>query len=223
MGEKVLQIKRIITIFLVIFVLFISMIIIAAVIEVNREQVHSEVMTFDQPIRISAMTFAELNRVIQSQYPQYCDGMIFVDATAKLRFRGNTILQAEASLVYDRYIDESMEGGNVETYICRFDLTANTFVAVEHVFGSGRSISVSDNVLSDNMIKTPFDQYIYHANEVIDLQSDQEYRMEADCTESWMKLALRSVRDGALLYRETLTQWPESDHFSERTFELIDD
>lgn len=199
------------------------MIIIAAIIEVNREQVHSETTTIDQPIRISAMTFAELDRVIQSQYPQYCDGMIFVDATAELQFRGNMILQAEASLVYYRYIDESMEGGNVETYVCHFDLTTNMFVSVEHVFGSGKSISVSDNVLGDNIIKTLLDQYIYHANEAIDQQSDREYRMEADCTEGWMKLVLRSTWDDAFLYRETLTQWPESDHFNERTFELIDD
>ena len=223
MREHALPIKRIITIFLVVFVLFVLMIILAAMIEVNREQVYSETTTIDQPIRIYAMTFAELDRVVQSQYPQYCDGMIFADATAELQFCGNTILQAEANLVYYRYIDESMEGGNVETYICRFNLTTNTFVSVEHVFGSGRSISVSDHVLGDYIIKTPLDQYVFHAAELMDLQSDQEYLIEADCTESWMKLALRSVRDGEFLYREILTQWPESDHFSERTFELIDD
>lgn len=218
-----LQIKRSITIFLAIVALFILMIIIAAIIEVNREQVYRDTTTIDQPIHISDMSFSELNRVIQSQYPQYCDGMILVDATAGLQFCSNTILQAEARLVYYRYIDESMEGGNVETYACHFDLMTNTFISVDHVFGSGKSISVSDKVLGDNIIKTPLDQYVFHVAEVVDLQSDREYLIDADCTESWMKLAVHSGRDNVFLYRETLTQWPESDNFSERTIELTDD
>lgn len=221
MEERYLPIKKMIKWILFVFAFFIVAVFVGGLIEVNREQVYSETTLIDQPIRISAMTFAELDRVIQSEYPQYCDEMIFTDATAEIEFRDDSMLQGEAILVYYRYIDESMEGGNVETYTCRFDLMTNTLVSVEHVCGSGKSISVSAQTLSENIIKAPLDQYVFHATELTDLQSDRDYLIEVNCTESWMKLALRSIEDNEVYYRETLTQWPENENFNERSFELI--
>lgn len=223
MKDYTLPIKKIITVILVIVVLFFVAIFVGGLVEVNREQVYLESTPVDQPIRISAMTFAELDRLIQSDYPQYCDGMILVDATAQIEFRGNAILQCNASLIYYRYIDNSMEGGNVEKNECRFDLITNTFVSVEHESGSGRSISVSENALSENIVNFPLDQYVVHATELTDIQSDCDYMMEMNCTQDWMKLEMRTVQDRELLYRETLTRWPDNDKFSERTFEMITD
>lgn len=223
MERNTLPIKKIAIFIFVIVALFIVAAFVGGLIEVDREQVNSETTLVNQPVCISAMTFAELDRVIQSEYPQYCDGMIFTDATAEIEFRGDSMLQGEASLVYYRYIDESMEGGNVEMYACRFDLMTNTLASVEHEYGSGKSISVSAHALSENIIKAPLDQYVFHATELTDLQSDRDYLFAVDCTESWMKLALRSIEDNEVYYRETLTQWPENEDFNERTFELIND
>ena len=218
MQERLLPIKKMIKVILWVFAIIIVVALIAGLIEVNREQVYYETTKIDQHIDISNMTFAELDRVIQSDYSIYCEGMQLVEATVEIQYHEDAILQGEANLIYYRYVDESMEGGNVETNECCFDLTKNTIVSVEHWHGSGRSIMVSDQAIDENILKTQLEQYAYHAAELADLQTSGIYTLRADCVNSWMNVTLHAKNDNLLLYQEKLIQWPENDQFDERIF-----
>lgn len=220
MKEHATLKKKIMITILCVLALFIVAVSIAGLVESKREQVYDETTRIDQPISVSAISFEELDRVMQSEYPKYCKGMQLVKATAEIEFRGCIIQRGEASLTYYRYIDESMEGGNVETNECRFDLSTNTFLSVEHAFGSGRSIFVNDNTLTEKVTNTPLDQYVLHAPELADLQADGVYLLRVDGVYNWMNISLLTMKDQRLIYGETLTQWPENGKFAEREFSL---
>ena len=220
MKEHATLKKKIMITILCVLALFIVAVSIAGLVESKREQVYDETTRIDQPIRVSAISFEELDRVMQSEYPKYCKGMQLVEATAEIQFRDRVIQRGEASLTYYRYIDESMEGGNVETNECRFDLSTNTFVSVVHTFGSGRSIFVNDNALTEKVTNTPLDQYVLHAPELADLQADGVYLLQVDGVGNGINISLLAMKDQSSIYGETLTQWPENGKFAEREFSL---
>jgi hypothetical protein len=218
MERFTLPIKKIIIVVLCLLLLFIAVVFVGGLVESNREQVHYDTLPIDQPISISALSFAELDRVMQSEYPQYCKGMELVEAAAEIQFRDRTMQQGEASLIYYRYIDESMEGGNVETNECHFDLVTNTFVSVEHWHGSGKSFSISEHGLDEDILKTPLDQYILHASELAVLQADSAYILRVDGAGNQMNVSFHTVNEQSPIYGETLTLWPENGKFAEREF-----
>lgn len=220
MKEHKTSNKKIMIVILSVSALFILAVFIAGLVESNREQVYDETTRIDQPVSISAISITELDRVMQSEYPKYCKGMQLVKATAEIEFRGCIIQRGEARLIYYRYIDESMEGGNVETNECSFDLSTNTFVSVVHTFGSGRSIFVNDNTLTEKVTNTPLDQYVLHAPELTALHADSTYLLRVDDVGDRMNVSLLTLNDQKPIYAETLTQWPESGKFAEREFSL---
>ena len=220
MKERTTSFKIIIIVILCLLAIILVAVSIAGLVESNREQVYDETTTINQPISILTLSIAELDRVMQSEYPKYCKGMQLVEATAEIQFRDRVIQRGEASLTYYRYIDESMEGGNVETNECRFDLSTNTFVSVVHTFGSGRSIFVNDNALTEKVTNTPLDQYVLHAPELADLQADGVYLLQVDGVGNGINISLLAMKDQSSIYGETLTQWPENGKFAEREFSL---
>ena len=218
MEKRRLPIRKFIIVMLCLLLIFIAAVFIGGLVESNREQVHHDTASIDQPISIYTLSFAELDRVMQTEYPQYCKGMELVEATANIQFSDRTMQQGEASLIYYRYIDESMEGGNVETNECRFDLATNTFVSVEHWQGSGKSFSVSEQGMDEDILKTPLNQYLLHASELSDLQTDSAYILRVDGAGNRMNVSYFTINDQSPIYEETLMLWPENDKFAEREF-----
>lgn len=205
----------------VILVLLIAFIAVS-VIKVKKEQIYHETWTINKELDVTIFSFAELDQAIRSDFPEYCTDMQLVGATAEFSFSDSMVFSEQTVLTYYRYIDESMEGGNIEANECYIDLTSKTLLRVEHWYGSGRSYPVYELAISGGTINTPLDQYVNHISELISMPDGVNCNLVIRYSNTVFTVEIHNLKTGDLLYVESLIQWPANNVFRERIYEKQD-
>ncbi len=197
-------------------------IVIMGLIESNREQIELESEMLNVPVEEFSLNFAALDEYVQSHYPEKCVGLAFVGAEANIDLQNGAVVGGTLMLEYYRYIDESMEGGNIEAEEFHFDPVSGTLIEALHEQGSGRSYTGGNKLLSGSALAIPLELYLQHAAGLTGTDPDEPLRFLANYYGSWMNVQFFSESSRGALYAEQLTGWDEADGFEKRVWEPLD-
>lgn len=206
-------------------IMFLSLaaILISSWLKLNREQVKTTTETQNMMITDFSLNFAFLEQYVETHFADDCRGMLFSSAEADIRFENGVILEGQITLTYSRYIDESMEGGNIALTEFKIDPASEMLIEIVHSQGSGRSLSANDQAIIGSFVAMPLDVYFPHAAELANATSEEPFRLFARCSGSCITVRLFSGTDETLRYAERVTEWNDDLGFPGRVFEQLPD
>lgn len=210
--------SRLLWLWIIIGVVFAALLFIVALswVEIDREQIYSDTEAVNRPIEPFSLCLADWERYVETNFPDDCRDNYLTSATVELHFQDGAVLEGQTTLRYFRYIDDSMEGGNVALTEFVIDLPSGTLTQIVRSHGSGRSLSAGGTLVTGNTPRLPLDLYLQHAAELTGSDANEPMRLYAYYSGSQLDINLLDEKHEHLLYGEIVSDWDSAAGFDER-------